>query len=65
MYDACTTYNDCQPGLACVNHPFFGPECEKWCRVGFDSDCGIFEACEDVYGASAPVVGGQKLGHCQ
>lgn len=65
LYAVCSTYNDCQPGLACVNHPFYGPECEKWCRVGIDSDCGFLEACEDVYGANAPIVGGQKLGHCQ
>ena len=65
LYDACSSYNECGQGLACVNHPFYGPECEKWCRVGMDSDCGLFEVCEDVYGASAPVQGGYSLGHCQ
>src|SRR3546814_7761845 len=34
LYDACSTYNECAQGLACVDHPFYGPECEKWCRVG-------------------------------
>lgn len=64
LYDACTTLVDCQSGLACVDHPLFGYECEKWCRIG-GSDCGLFETCEDVYGANAPTSGGQKLGHCQ
>jgi len=65
LYDSCTSYNDCKPGLACANHPFFGFECERWCRVGKDSDCGVFESCEDVYGANAPMEGASKLGHCQ
>lgn len=65
LYDACSTYNECQQGLACVSHPVFGPECEKWCRVGQNGDCGVFETCEDVYGANAPVSGGFTLGHCQ
>lgn len=64
MYDACSSYNDCKQGMACVNHPVFGPECEKWCRIG-QSDCGLFETCEDVYGTNAPTSGGVKLGHCQ
>ena len=64
LYDACTRYNDCQQGLACTQHPLFGFECEKWCRIG-QSDCGIFETCEDIYGATAPSSGGTKLGHCQ
>lgn len=64
LYDACSSYNDCKQGMACVNNPFFGPECEKWCRIG-QSDCGFLETCEDVYGANAPTSGGVKLGHCQ
>lgn len=64
LYDACSTYNDCKQGMACVNHPAFGPECEKWCRIG-QNDCGVFETCQDVYGANAPMAGGMKLGHCQ
>jgi hypothetical protein len=64
LYDACTRYNDCQQGLSCVDHPAFGFECEKWCRLG-QNDCGIFESCTDVYGAAAPSSGGAKLGHCQ
>ncbi len=64
LYDACTRYNDCQQGLSCVDHPLFGYECEKWCRIG-GNDCGLFESCTDVYGAAAPSSGGSKLGHCQ
>lgn len=65
LYAACSSYNDCAPGLACVNHPWAGFECERWCRVGNDFDCGFFESCVDVYGADAPTQGGEKLGHCQ
>lgn len=64
LYDACSRYNDCAQGLACVPHPLFGLECEEWCRIG-QNDCGILETCEDVYGATAPTSGGVKLGHCQ
>lgn len=64
LYDACNRYNDCVQGLACAQHPLFGYECEKWCRIG-QNDCGLLESCEDVYGASAPTSGGFKLGHCQ
>jgi hypothetical protein len=65
-YAACTTYNDCQPGFACVNHPLWGFECERWCRVGHNSDCpGLLETCEDIYGANAPTQGSSKLGHCR
>lgn len=64
MYDICDAYNSCKPGLACINHPLFGFECERWCRIG-GSDCGLGETCEDVYGADAPMSGGAKLGHCQ
>lgn len=63
LYDACTRYNDCAQGLSCIDHPFFGFECEKWCRIG-QSDCGFLD-CVDVYGAAAPSSGGFKLGHCQ
>lgn len=65
LYAACGSYNECSQGLACVDHPTWGPECEKWCRVGQNSDCGLFETCEDVYGVNAPTSGGAKLGHCQ
>lgn len=64
LYDPCSTYNECAQGMACVNHPIFGPECERWCRIG-QNDCGILETCEDVYGAAGPTSGGVKLGHCQ
>ncbi len=64
LYSACSRYNDCQQGLGCVSHPIFGFECEKWCRIG-QNDCGLFETCKDLYGATAPLSGGAKLGHCQ
>jgi hypothetical protein len=64
LFDPCTRYNDCAQGLACVQHPVFGLECEKWCRIG-QNDCGLFESCTNVYGAAAPSSGGVKLGHCQ
>ena len=61
---ACTRYNDCAQGLSCVDHPVFGFECEKWCRIG-QNDCSLVYTCTDVYGAAAPSSGGFKLGHCQ
>ncbi len=65
VFAACSAYNDCQQGMACVFHPFFGDECEPWCRVGNDNDCGLLSSCVDVYGPDAPVQNGVKLGHCQ
>ena len=65
LYAACTSYTDCKQNMACVNHPTWGFECEKWCRVGTNSDCAFFETCKDVYGANAPMEGATKLGHCQ
>jgi len=64
VFAKCTSYNDCQPGMACVNHPLFGFECEPWCRIG-SGECGLFSSCVDVYGAQAPVQSGFKLGHCR
>jgi hypothetical protein len=64
LYDPCASAVDCQAGLACINHPIFGYECEEWCRLGAN-DCGGFDTCTDVYGANAPTSGGQKLGLCQ
>jgi hypothetical protein len=62
--DECTAYNDCRPGMACIQ--FFGfYECEKFCRIGVAGDCSGGLACTDVYGANAPTSGGSKLGHCQ
>jgi hypothetical protein len=65
-FNACAAYNDCAQGLACINSPFFGPECEPYCRVGHDEDCPFLTFCEDIYPAgAAPTSGGLKLGHCQ
>jgi hypothetical protein len=64
--DACTQTSECLPGLTCNDHPKYGPECEKWCRIGqAPSDCGNGFKCKDVFGANAPVIGGVKEGLCQ
>jgi hypothetical protein len=64
---ACQNTSDCQPGLACINHPKYGFECEKWCRIGQNpSDCGDPKfTCKDVFGDAAPVIDGVKEGVCQ
>lgn len=66
-YQACGSLFDCAPGLACAFDPLqLGNACLAWCRVGMNSDCpGLFEACDDVYGANAPVVNGVKYGLCR
>lgn len=66
-YQACSSLFDCAPGLACGFDPLqLGNACLAWCRVGVNSDCpGLFEGCDDVYGANAPVVGGVKYGLCR
>lgn len=63
----------CKPGNACGLHPTYGYECERWCRIGNDSDCAGLQAkptdpafhCKDVYGTDAPVINGVKEGLCQ
>ncbi|HSO37660.1 MAG TPA: hypothetical protein VLT33_34275 [Labilithrix sp.] len=65
---ACQFTSDCLPGLACINHPSRGFECEKWCRIGqVPSDCGNDPKlkCKDVFGAAAPVINGVSEGVCQ
>lgn len=63
----CQYTSDCQPGLACVSHPQYGLECERWCRIGVAGDCGADPKfkCKDVFGADAPVINGVKEGVCQ
>ena len=65
--ESCTSHADCKPGLACVDHPKHGPECERWCRIGVAGDCGSDPAfkCKDVFGENAPVINGMKEGICQ
>lgn len=64
--EVCEVTADCKAGLACNDHPKYGPECEKWCRIGqTPSDCSAGFTCKDVFGANAPVVGGVKEGLCQ
>ncbi len=67
----CSSLGACTAGNICFNHPLFGFECEKWCRIGaaYTADCagGLFPpyTCNDAYGVNAPVIGGIKLGLCQ
>lgn len=59
---------DCQPGFACIKHPKYGLECERWCRIGVAGDCPTTPAglkCVDVFGTRAPVINGVKEGLCQ
>lgn len=67
VYQACSSLVDCAPGLQCAFDPLsLGNACLRWCRLGVSSDCpGLFESCDDVYGANAPVVSGQKYGLCR
>lgn len=60
----CNTTSECLPGFACNDHPDYGPECEKWCRIG-QNDCPDKFSCKDVFGANAPVIAGVKEGLCQ
>ena len=67
-YEPCQGDIDCQPGFACINHPKFGLECERWCRIGVAGDCPTTPAglkCVDVFAALAPVINGVKEGLCQ
>lgn len=64
VFKPCTRTSHCRAGLACVNHPTYGYECEKWCRLG-GNDCAVAESCNDVFGSGAPSIGGQRFGTCQ
>lgn len=72
-YTPCQGDADCKPGYACVNHPKYGLECERWCRIGVAGDCTAPSGttfppnltCKDVFTTNAPVIGGQKEGSCQ
>jgi hypothetical protein len=65
LYDSCDSYNDCKPGLTCVAITVGVKECERWCRIGHDGDCGLFETCVDIYAGNGPTQGSDKLGACQ
>jgi hypothetical protein len=63
----CASDDDCQPGFACMNHPKYGLECERWCRLGVAGDCPTTPAglvCTDAFAALAPVINGVKEGVC-
>lgn len=63
--EACAGDPDCAPGYACMDHPKYGLECERWCRLGVAGDCKAGFTCKDTFGADAPVINGQKEGTCQ
>ncbi len=63
--DPCQGDSDCKPGLACMNHPKYGLECEKWCRLGVAGDCPSNSNCVDTLGVDAPMIDGVKEGVCQ
>jgi hypothetical protein len=51
-----------------MNHPKYGLECERWCRIGVAGDCPTTPSglkCTDALGPIAPVIGGVKEGVCQ
>jgi len=56
---------DGKPGLACIEHPAYGRECEAWCRLGGNDCTAQGFTCKDVWGANAPVINGVKEGICQ
>jgi hypothetical protein len=61
----CVGDSDCKPGLACMTHPKYGLECEKWCRIGVAGDCPSTSSCVDTLGVDAPTIDGVKEGVCQ
>lgn len=66
--DVCASDDDCQPGFACMKHPKYGYECERWCRLGVAGDCPSSPSglvCTDAFGSLAPVIAGVKEGVCQ
>ncbi len=63
--EPCDTSADCKPGLACIEHPAYGRECEAWCRLGGNDCTAQGFTCKDVWGADAPVINGVKEGICQ
>lgn len=64
--EPCSSLSDCEQGLGCAKHPILGMQCQKWCHVGKDDECGSpLLKCKDVYGANAPKAGSETLGHCQ
>lgn len=67
VQQVCKGDSDCKPGLACIDHPKYGLECERWCRIGVAGDCGTDPkfTCKDVFLDKAPVINGVKEGICQ
>jgi hypothetical protein len=63
--ETCTKSEECMAGLGCMKDAVRGSVCSKWCRVGNPDDCGTLKMCVNVYGSSAPMESGEKLGLCQ
>src|SRR5262249_47081936 len=61
IYQDCSRYNDCRPGLACVRRNALKVDCEPWCRLGHKEDCDVIQFCKDVYGPDAPKYGEDRL----
>ncbi|MCL2822464.1 MAG: hypothetical protein FWD57_00565 [Polyangiaceae bacterium] len=40
--DSCDWVADCAPGYECVGTP---GKCQKYCRIGYDSDCPLYTSC--------------------
>lgn len=59
---SCDYDDECRPGTTCVNLSTGGSVCEKYCRVGHDTDCPTDETCLSF---TTPVtVGGIEYGTC-
>lgn len=63
-FEPCSKYNECKPGLACVNTLLWA-ECEPWCRIGTTGDCPSPTTCVDVHGTKAPTQGTTRYGNCR
>jgi len=58
---ACLTKTtECAPGYACLT----SGDCRKWCRVGFNSDCGTGKTCGAFSAPNQLFVGGIEYGVC-
>jgi hypothetical protein len=62
--EACQADAECKPGFGCGAHPTRGQECEHWCLMGAQY-CAAGTECVDVYGTTAPTVGGVREGLCR
>jgi hypothetical protein len=63
--EACSSMFECTAGHTCAEHPTYGKECARWCRLGHAGDCPAGFSCNDVFGEKAPTSGGVREGVCQ